>query len=201
MKRFIFLALAALAPFLITGCMTDRRRAHTTWWLTSRTTLGCPGGCVDFQAAGVCDGRGPLPDGRGLQCGRAGEADADAGIFISRRRSRTSGRARYGFSISGGVVTPMRRGSSATAAMWDTRCRSGAGLPPAYGFHQGYVWPVPRTHGCIRLDKQVAPRFYELVHVGTPVDIAETQPRGRDGGPHVARPSGLPRSGSGAVVT
>lgn len=60
----------------------------------------------------------------------------------------------------------------------------GAGYPmaywcawkPAYGFHEGFVHPRPRTHGCVRMHKEAAARFYELVKVGTPVNIASTQP-------------------------
>ena len=47
---------------------------------------------------------------------------------------------------------------------------------PAYGFHEGFVHPSPRTHGCIRLHKEAAARFFALVKNGTPVDIAPTQP-------------------------
>jgi hypothetical protein len=47
---------------------------------------------------------------------------------------------------------------------------------PAYGFHEGFVHPRPRTHGCIRLHKEAAARLYALVNVGTPVNIARTQP-------------------------
>lgn len=47
---------------------------------------------------------------------------------------------------------------------------------PAYGFHEGFVHPSPRTHGCIRLHKEAAARLFALVNVGTPVDIAQTQP-------------------------
>jgi hypothetical protein len=46
----------------------------------------------------------------------------------------------------------------------------------AYGFHEGFVHPHPRTHGCIRLHKEAAARLYALVHVGTPVNISSTQP-------------------------
>jgi L,D-transpeptidase-like protein len=46
---------------------------------------------------------------------------------------------------------------------------------PAYGFHQGFVHPVPRTHGCIRLHGEAAPKFFALVRIGTPVNIASTQ--------------------------
>lgn len=60
----------------------------------------------------------------------------------------------------------------------------GAGYPmaywceflPAYGFHEGFVWSEPRTHGCIRMHKEAAARLFALVKVGTPVSIATTQP-------------------------
>jgi hypothetical protein len=47
---------------------------------------------------------------------------------------------------------------------------------PAYGFHEGFVWSTPRTHGCVGLHKEAAARLYALVHIGTPVSIAESQP-------------------------
>lgn len=60
----------------------------------------------------------------------------------------------------------------------------GAGYPmaywlefkPAYGFHEGFVHPHPRTHGCIRLHREAAARLFALTKVGTPVNIARTQP-------------------------
>ena len=50
---------------------------------------------------------------------------------------------------------------------------------PAYGFHEGFVHPVPHTHGCIRLHREAAARLFALVKIGTPVDIAKTQPEDR----------------------
>jgi lipoprotein-anchoring transpeptidase ErfK/SrfK len=47
---------------------------------------------------------------------------------------------------------------------------------PAYGFHEGFVHPHPRTHGCIRLHREAAARLFALVRVGTPVNIASSQP-------------------------
>lgn len=58
---------------------------------------------------------------------------------------------------------------------------------PAYGFHQGFVHPVPRTHGCLRLHGEAAPKFFALVHEGTPVNIADTQPEDKTIGPTVQR--------------
>jgi hypothetical protein len=39
------------------------------------------------------------------------------------------------------------------------------------------LWPVPHSHGCIRLHPSAAPKFFALVHQGTPVDIASLNPR------------------------
>jgi L,D-transpeptidase catalytic domain len=47
---------------------------------------------------------------------------------------------------------------------------------PAYGFHEGFVHPRPRTHGCIRMHREAAARFFALVRVGTPVSISSSQP-------------------------
>ncbi len=45
-----------------------------------------------------------------------------------------------------------------------------------YGFHEGFVHPYPRSHGCIRMHREAAARFFALVNIGTPVNIASTQP-------------------------
>jgi hypothetical protein len=58
---------------------------------------------------------------------------------------------------------------------------------PAYGFHEGFVHPVPRTHGCIRLHREAAARLFALVRVGTPVDIGQTQPEDQKYGSQVRK--------------
>jgi hypothetical protein len=47
---------------------------------------------------------------------------------------------------------------------------------PAYGFHEGFVHPRPRTHGCVRLHREAAARLYALARIGTPVHIATSLP-------------------------
>ncbi|MBV9490916.1 MAG: L,D-transpeptidase [Verrucomicrobia bacterium] len=59
---------------------------------------------------------------------------------------------------------------------------------PAYGFHQGAVWPIPHSHGCLRLHPNAAPKFFALVHIGTPVSIAQTQPEDATVGKNAPRP-------------
>ena len=57
---------------------------------------------------------------------------------------------------------------------------------PAYGFHEGFVWSEPHTHGCVRMHKEAAARFFALVRIGTPVSIASTQPEDQKYG-HLVR--------------
>ena len=105
--------------------------------------------------------------------------------IFSKQPTKRSGS--YGFAVNGSTVTPCEAGKSSGRYV-------GYPMPywcefaPAYGFHAGYVWPVPRTHGCIRLHKNVAPKFFELVHQGTPVNISESQPEDSQYGHSVKRP-------------
>ena len=60
----------------------------------------------------------------------------------------------------------------------------GAGYPmtywmefkPAYGLHWGFVKPYPSTHGCVRLPLDAARKTFALIRVGTPINIATSQP-------------------------
>ena len=110
------------------------------------------------------------------------------GHFTITRKEKDKRSGTYGFYRSGGVVKPAEAGHGSgeyvgyPMAFW---CE----FKPEFGFHQGYVWPVPRSHGCLRLHHNVAPKFFALVHVGTPVDIAQTQPEDATIGANVQRPT------------
>jgi L,D-transpeptidase catalytic domain len=58
---------------------------------------------------------------------------------------------------------------------------------PAYGFHEGFVWPVARTHGCVRLHREAAARLFALTKIGTPVEIARSLPEDAKYGHQVRR--------------
>ena len=58
---------------------------------------------------------------------------------------------------------------------------------PAYGFHEGFVHPAPRTHGCVRLHREAAARLYALTRIGTPVHIATSLPEDAKYGSQVRR--------------
>jgi lipoprotein-anchoring transpeptidase ErfK/SrfK len=104
---------------------------------------------------------------------------------IENKRSST-----YGFWVKGETIVP---GKSSQAPGAGYRY---VGFPmqywvewmPAYGFHVGSVWPIPRTHGCLRLHQNAAREFFELARVGTPVYIANTQPEDATLGKNRPRP-------------
>lgn len=58
----------------------------------------------------------------------------------------------------------------------------------AYGFHTGWMKPFPASHGCLRIHENVAPKFFALVRVGTPVSIAHSQPEDSTLGRNIPRP-------------
>jgi hypothetical protein len=58
----------------------------------------------------------------------------------------------------------------------------------AYGFHTGWMKPFPASGGCLRMHKNVAPKFFRLVSVGTPVSIAQTQSEDATIGQDIPRP-------------
>jgi hypothetical protein len=103
--------------------------------------------------------------------------------IYSKQEHKRSGS--YGFSVQGDRVVPSTGGGSGRYVGYPMGywCE----FAPAYGFHQGFVHPYPRTHGCLRLHGEAAAKFYALVRIGTPVHIATTQPEDATIGPKVQR--------------
>ncbi|MDA7643664.1 L,D-transpeptidase [bacterium] len=58
----------------------------------------------------------------------------------------------------------------------------------AYGIHAGWVHNAPRSAGCIRLHFNAAPKFFNLVRVGTPLHIATVHPEDATIGQNILRP-------------
>ena len=103
--------------------------------------------------------------------------------IYSKQEQKRSGS--YGFSVQGDRVVPSTGGGAGRYVGYPMGywCE----FAPAYGFHQGFVQPVPRTHGCIRLHGEAAPKFFALVKIGTPVNISTTQSEDATIGPKVRR--------------
>lgn len=109
------------------------------------------------------------------------------GNLCVTRKERNKRSGSYGFAVLKDAIVPCEA------------CRAkgryvGYPMPywvefaPGYGFHQGWVWPTPKTHGCVRLHANDAGDFWELTRVGTPVQIANTQPEDATLGAKTPRP-------------
>ena len=113
------------------------------------------------------------------------------GHFAVTDKNPTKRSGEYGFWVkgsdarSGGVDQSPGPGYSYVGypmANW-------VGFAPGFGFHEGYVWPVPRSHGCIRLHKNAEGKLYALVDIGTPVTIAQSLPQDATIGKNVVHPT------------
>ena len=93
----------------------------------------------------------------------------------------------YGYRVQGDRVVPADAGANVPGRYVGYPMGFWCEFAPAYGFHQGFVHPYPRTHGCVRLHGEAAPKFFALVRIGTPVSIAESQPEDGTIGPTVRR--------------
>ena len=96
--------------------------------------------------------------------------------IYSKQEHKRSGS--YGFRVQGDRVVPAEAGANIPGRYVGYPMGYWCEFAPAYGFHQGFVHPDPRTHGCIRLHGEAAPKFFALVQNGTPVNIAN-YPAGR----------------------
>jgi hypothetical protein len=83
--------------------------------------------------------------------------------------------------------TPTPRGNFRIYSKQIERRRAsspGAGYPmtywmeflPAYGMHWGFMDSKPDTHGCVRIPLKAAKKVFTLVRVGTPLNVASSQP-------------------------
>lgn len=93
----------------------------------------------------------------------------------------------YGFRVQGDRVIPAEASKNIPGRYVGYPMGYWCEFAPAYGFHQGYVHLRPRSHGCLRLKGEAAVKFYALVRIGTPVNIAESQPEDATIGPKVQR--------------
>jgi hypothetical protein len=48
--------------------------------------------------------------------------------------------------------------------------------------------PFPASHGCLRMHKNISPKFFKLVSIGTPVNISYSQAEDATIGRDIPRP-------------
>lgn len=103
---------------------------------------------------------------------------------IAQKRSGS-----YGFRVQANAVVPAEANKPVPGRYVGYPMAYWCEFAPAYGFHEGYVWPTPRSHGCLRLHHNVAVKFFALVKNGTPVSIANSQPEDATIGKDLNRPT------------
>src|SRR5467141_1778671 len=175
LKRVVFL-LALSGPFIFTSCETSRVANggpyHVTAYKPNDPSNVLGKVSLSKQNIYVMEGDRCL---MAVACSVGiAEKPTPKGSFTiySKQEHKRSGS--YGFSVQGDRVVPSTGGGAGRYVGYPMGywCE----FAPAYGFHQGFVHLNPRTHGCIRLHGEAAPKFFALVKIGTPVNIATSQP-------------------------
>jgi lipoprotein-anchoring transpeptidase ErfK/SrfK len=105
--------------------------------------------------------------------------------IYSKQEHKRSGS--YGFRVQGDRIIPAEAGANIAGSYVGYPMGYWCEFAPAYGFHQGYVHLHPRSHGCVRLKGEAAAKFFALVKIGTPVNIADSQPEDSTLGPKIQR--------------
>lgn len=109
--------------------------------------------------------------------------ESPAGNHTIGNKIRNKRSGSFGFTSSSGPADIHRGQSVAVGYPMQYWCE----FSPSYGFHAGYLWTEPHTHGCIRLHKEAAARFFALVKPGTPVNVSRSQPEDATLGKKVLR--------------
>lgn len=188
MKSFRFALLAGGVLAVLTGCETVSitKPYHVTAHRPTNPAAVRVKVSLQNQAVYVLEGNKPLMVA--ATCVGTPEKPTPRGNFTVNRKIEKKRSYSYGFSISGGNIRACKAGE-ATGRYVGYPMPYWVEFYPAYGFHQGYVWPVPRSHGCLRLHKEAAAKFFALVRIGTPINIATTQPEDATIGKDIPRPT------------
>ncbi len=89
-----------------------------------------------------------------------------------KKRANTHGYAYNGSNVTKTMLANKPAGWSFKGTPMPYWCEFKAD----YGFHAGWLKHQPASHGCIRMHENLAVKFYRLVKIGTPVNIAYSQP-------------------------
>ena len=175
-SRFILIVAGAGIVSLLAGCGTTRvaggKAYHVTAYRPNDPSAVRVKVALSKQNVYVMEGDRCLM-AAAISVGTSAKPTPKGNFTIySKQEHKRSGS--YGFSVQGDRVVPSTGGGPGRYVGYPMGywCE----FAPAYGFHQGFVHPNPRTHGCIRLHGEAAPKFFALVRIGTPVNIATTQP-------------------------
>jgi lipoprotein-anchoring transpeptidase ErfK/SrfK len=189
MKRLAFTLLALGAATWLSGCaggpMAKRSAYNVVAYKPKNPDNVRVKVSLSNRAVYVLEGDTPLlvtPVAIGLPIKPTPTGSFHVTNKIEHKRSGA-----YGFSVNGDSIRPCKA-SDATGRYVGFPMAYWVEFAPGYGFHEGAVWPIPRSHGCLRLHKTAAPKFWALTKIGTPVNIAQTQPEDATIGKDLKRP-------------
>ncbi len=95
----------------------------------------------------------------------------------------------HGYAIKGDAIHGVKlKNKPAGWAFKGTPMPYWCSFKSGYGFHTGWMKPFPASGGCLRMHKNVAPKFFRLVSEGTKLSIASSQPEDATIGRNVPRP-------------
>ncbi|MCB1065245.1 MAG: L,D-transpeptidase [Verrucomicrobiae bacterium] len=121
--------------------------------------------------------------------GKPGD-ETPTGSFTAFRKDARKRSNTYGFHVRGNDIRPGKSANTPGGYRY-----VGYPMPywvefkAGYGFHAGSVWPTPRSHGCLRLHANVAPKFFAIVPEDAPVYIAQSLPEDATLGRNLKRPT------------
>ena len=147
------------------------------WTWTGDGVLGAPSVTIDLGSQTATFFKGNQPVGKSpVSTGREGFG-TPTGSFKITQKNKNHASNLYGDFVDGeGNVV------KANVALGRDKCPAGArfrGAPMpffmrihgAVGIHAGYLPGYPASHGCIRMPRGAAQRFFENAPVGTPVRV------------------------------
>lgn len=183
-KSLLIVAGAALSAVVLSSCgaMSSGGAGLSAYHAYDRPAKlpGNPGNVrvkvsLSAQKAYVMEGSTPLlvmP----ISVGAPGTSTPTGSYTIYNKEQKKRANT-HGYAYSGNQVKKTMLGSK--PAGWSFK---GTPMPywcefkANYGFHTGWLKHQPCTHGCIRMHENLSPKFYRLVRIGTPVNIAYSQP-------------------------
>jgi hypothetical protein len=187
-RRRTFLALLVLATSFLGGCATNQGY-HTMAYQPTALDDVVVKVSLSQQLVYVEEG-GYILMATPTCVGRPGYL-TPTGHFRVTLKNPTKRSETYGYWVNGADIRP---GESSRPpgpgytyvgypmAYW-------VEFAPGFGFHEGPIWPYPRSHGCLHLHDTASAKFFQMVQVGTPVEIAMTQPEDAIYARQVKRPT------------
>jgi hypothetical protein len=171
------LALLALATSFLGGCATmGGGNYHTTAYAPASTSDVRVKVSLNKQNVYVMEGDKCLM-ATPTCVGKAGYP-TPTGHFAVISKDKYKRSSEYGYWTNGSQAFPGESSHSPGAgyhyvgypmAFW-------VEFTPGYGFHEGPIWPFPKSHGCLHIHESASAKLFELVHEGTPVDVEYSQP-------------------------